>query len=55
MQVEMSKDAEAQRQVCVNLVGEAISRNNKYIDKLYLLPCCCLRLLAGWKVPQDTL
>jgi hypothetical protein len=32
-QVEMSKDAEAQRQVCINLVGEAISRNNKYIDK----------------------
>jgi hypothetical protein len=29
----MSKDAEAQRQVCINLVGEAISRNNKYIDK----------------------
>jgi hypothetical protein len=33
IQVEMSKDAEAQRQVCISLVGEAISRNNKYIDK----------------------
>ncbi|WIA16861.1 hypothetical protein OEZ85_013792 [Tetradesmus obliquus] len=31
--VEMSKDAEAQRQVCISLVGEAISRNNKYVDK----------------------
>jgi hypothetical protein len=33
IQAEMSKDAQAQRQVCINLVGEAISRNNKYIDK----------------------
>jgi hypothetical protein len=29
----MSKDAEAQRQVCKNLVGEAINRNNKFVDK----------------------
>lgn len=29
----MSKDAEAQRQVCIGLVGEAIARNSKYIDK----------------------
>lgn len=32
-QVEMSKDAEAQRQVCKNLVAEAITRNSKYVDK----------------------
>ncbi|WIA37083.1 hypothetical protein OEZ86_014055 [Tetradesmus obliquus] len=31
--VEMSKDAEAQRQVCISLVGEALSRNSKYVDK----------------------
>lgn len=29
----MSKDAEAQRQVCRNLVNDAINRNNKFVDR----------------------
>lgn len=29
----MSKDAEAQRQVCRNLIDEAINRNNKFVDQ----------------------
>lgn len=28
-QVEMVKDADAQRQVCKDMVGEAVGRNNK--------------------------
>eukprot|EP00879_Flechtneria_rotunda_P003905 GHRR01004145.1.p1 GENE.GHRR01004145.1~~GHRR01004145.1.p1 ORF type:complete len:584 (+),score=253.10 GHRR01004145.1:1864-3615(+) len=31
--VEMCKDAEAQRQVCKILVADAISRNNKFVDR----------------------
>jgi hypothetical protein len=29
LQVEMVKDADAQRQVCKDLIAEAVSRNNK--------------------------
>lgn len=31
--VEMVKDADAQRQVCKDMVAEAVSRNNKFVDK----------------------